>query len=57
MIDSHRFPGPAIWQGLMLTALLPLLAAVHYKNGKYERLAIFCYFCLGFILMGIILYD
>lgn len=52
LVDASRFPGPAIWQALMLLIGLPLgYWGVWWREGKYFR-----WFCLGYALIGLALF-
>lgn len=55
MVNAAQFPGPALWQGLMLLALPLWLFAAFYKDGKYMNWASIGYGAFGVALMtGII---
>jgi hypothetical protein len=50
MINAHQFPGPALWQGIMLCLLPLLITGMFYKNGRLFR-----YFCIGYACVGALL--
>jgi hypothetical protein len=55
LVNAADFPGPALWQGLMLLAL-PLAAwGMVFRGGEYLRWAIGGYVALGVILLVAIL--
>lgn len=55
LVDAGSFPGPALWQGLMLCALpLPVLG-LFFRGGKYANLALVAYVILGVFLAVVII--
>lgn len=54
LVNAASFPGPALWQGIML-CLLPLLAfGAMYRDGKYMNAAFISYIIFGVVLLIII---
>lgn len=55
LVNAHQFPGPALWQGIML-CLIPLLVfGLCYKDGKYFNLMLGIYAAIGICLLLAIL--
>lgn len=56
MIDAHAFPGPALWQGIMLCLLpLALYLGVIRKDGEDVVPVFLIYAAIGVALMTAIL--
>ncbi|PMS38448.1 hypothetical protein [Trinickia symbiotica] len=55
LVNAQQFPGPALWQGIMLM-LLPLwVFAMYYKDGRYFKLAMYGYGVIGLVSMLLIM--
>ena len=55
LVNAATFPGPALWQGLMLCAMPLALWGMFHNDGKYMEWAIGGYGAFGVLLMAAIL--
>lgn len=54
LVNASSFPGPALWQGLMLCALPVYVCGLLVRDGKYAKISMICYLGLGVILLPVI---
>lgn len=54
LVNAAQFPGPAIWQVLMLMALPFFVWGIGYRSGRYAGAAVAAYAALGVILLVVI---
>jgi len=54
LVNAINFPGPALWQGLMMCAIPFFLWLALHKDGKHIKLASIGYCALGFVLFFVI---
>lgn len=51
IVDAHHFPGPALWQGLMLILLPVWFFGLYWRRGKY-----LLHFSLGYAIAGVLFF-
>lgn len=54
LVNAANFPGPALWQGVMLCVIPVWLWFSFRQNGKHFALATFAYAVFGVVLAAAI---
>lgn len=57
LVNAHDFPGPALWQGIMLCSLAWYLPAAFHDDMKHFKAATVGYVIEGVVLFGLIVFG
>jgi hypothetical protein len=56
VLDAAKFPGPVLWQGIMMLAMPLVLWGMFYKDGKYLKWALGAYVAFGVALLAAVIH-
>ena len=56
MVNAAQFPGPAMWQGVMLLLLPMIIFGSQWKEGKYFIPILWAYAAIGVLLIPAIVF-